>query len=261
VARPVRPIEVAGGTLERSDGEDGAAPRLPIPVARRRHESSIETAARVEKKAPTQAFNAAVATYDGSSSTGRRDESSLCYEQGVARSLRLCEDFERGKRRKEFTGTYPEGTGTDIDRTQRGNGQEPASCEAFDDLLVKPSIPEQIAHDDIDRRTVRESAVEIDYVEPAAAIDTASLRQFACKPDRDRRHVDSPNLQSAPRQPHGEVTPATRKLQDLSSSGKKVLVRSEKGRRIDVDGSRPDTDVPLIPMDAVLLGHTPNHTS
>jgi hypothetical protein len=172
-------------------------------------------------------------------------------------SLGLLEDVERGERCREFTGTHAKPTGTDVDSARRSKGQDPTPCKPFDDLLVEPGIPEEIAQDDIDRRPVGEAAVKIDNVEPAAVTNTAQFRQFAGKADRDRGHVDSPDLQPALRQPHGTASSSARELQGLSIGRKQVLVRTEQIRDFDADRSRSDPGVPCIPMDAVPLGHIP----
>jgi hypothetical protein len=181
-------------------------------------------------------------------------------EPRLPRSFRLSEDVERGEGGWEFAGTHAEGTRADIHRAQSGDGQQTAWSEAFDNLLVKPGISEEIAQDDIDGRTIRESAVEIDHVEPAAISDTALFRQCPGEANGDLGHVDSPDLQPPPGQPHRGASAAARQLQGLASRWKQVLVRSKERRTIHIDRSRSDAGVPLVPMDAVRFGHDPNDT-
>jgi hypothetical protein len=192
--------------------------------------------------------------------TGCRSASTLCscQQPGLALAFARGDQVELGERRAELAGADPErGGGTDL--TERGDRQQPAWCQALHDRPVKTAVPELVAEYDLEGWSLGQAVIEIDNVEPAATANPAPPGQIPSVADGHGRDVEPVNIQATTRQPHGAKPLPTCEIEGVPRSGEHVVEGREHAWRADrTDRRRSETRIPLVPADAVLLGH-PRH--
>jgi hypothetical protein len=131
--------------------------------------------------------------------------------------------------------------------------------EPLDDSAVKAGVPEHVTDDDIAWRPIRESAVEIQHVEPAAVADSIALCQVASEANRHGRNVDSVNREPSRCEPDGRQATSACEIDGLSGMWEQMLVRGEHTRRTrSVIGGESFLGVLLVPVQAIILGHSAN---
>ncbi len=98
--------------------------------------------------------------------------------------------------------------------------------------------------------------VEVDDLEVAAGSHAADFGELASLRDRHRGHVTPPDVQSALSQPHGDSTTPTGQIKRAPGGRKGVGERlKHAGEPNVVVGHRSTVGVPLIPTDAIFVGH------
>ena len=137
--------------------------------------------------------------------------------------------------------------------------QQPPGGEPFDDGLVKTGVPEQVTDNDIAWRSVRESHVEIQHIEPTAVADPTTLCQVTGETYRYRRNVHSKDREPSCGEPDGRHTTSAREVDPVSRFREQMLVRCEhRWRTRSAVGRESLAGVLLIPVHAILCGHLSN---
>ncbi len=143
--------------------------------------------------------------------------------------------------------------------TEDSHCQQSPGREPFDDCLVKTGVSEQVTDDDIDWRAIGESDVEIHHIEPTAVADPSTLCQVTGETHRYRRNVNSMDREPSRCEPDSRHTTSAREVDPMSRSREQMLVHGEHSwRTSSALGREPLMGVLLIPVHAILLGHSSN---
>jgi hypothetical protein len=140
--------------------------------------------------------------------------------------------------------------------------QQSARRKTFYDGLIKTSIPEEVADDDIDWRPFGETGVEIHDFESTAVVHPVTGRQVTGESYCDGRDVDSIDSESSYGEPNGCESSSTRKIDCMTTCRKQVLDRGKQSWRTEDRPATKSLDgVLLIPTKTILFGHSFNPRS
>jgi len=143
--------------------------------------------------------------------------------------------------------------------TENSHCQQSPGRKPFDDRLVKTGVPEQVTDDDIDRRPIRESEVEIQHIEPTVVADPATLCQVTGETHGHWRNVNTMDREPSRGEPDGRHSTSAREIDPMSRCREQMLVRGEHSWRARGNMRRGSlAGILLIPVPAIVLGHSPN---
>ena len=121
---------------------------------------------------------------------------------------------------------------------------------------VEAAVPELVAEDDVDGWPGRQAVVEVDDVEPASIADPAPPGQIPRLADGHRRDVEPPDVHASACEPHRTEPLPAGQIEGVPRGREHGIERCAHGRRADRgDRRRSAARIPVVPADAVLVGH------
>jgi hypothetical protein len=119
-------------------------------------------------------------------SGGPRLQRSAGQDPGNTITFAVVDYFKRSERVPKLSRARSELSGTRTDLAENCNCQHAPGCKPFDHRSVKSWVSEQMAQEEIHRRTGRKSLVEIDDVESASVGQLVKRCQISGEIDTNR---------------------------------------------------------------------------